>query len=212
MTTRTLYLIGIILLALPLEAHKVQARTTLSSSSTSQTVNLTDGHGHRQNGPEACRHATISTLRAWGNSIENLGMAMLEKTSDTWFIRIDDLTHPEPWRAAVSLGICTARQEDGFWRVETLSLRPAHDPVADCVAAMLQAGARWRVADVRIDGTLQDPNGVPVSIITTLFNADGHSVASGTCPLITTPEGAFMIAPGQAEAIHRSLSTRSKSR
>lgn len=190
------------LAALPVDARESRSRAP-QASTPAQTINVTEGHGHRLSGPEACRYATIAALRAWGNPIESLGMAMIEGGPNTWFVRIDDFTRPDSWRAAVALGICTARQEDGFWRVETLSLRPANDPAADCIASMAQAGTSLRVAEVRIDGALQGPSGVPVEIATTLFDAQGRTVASGVCPLVPTPEGAFMIAPGRIEAVGR---------
>lgn len=185
------------------DAREPRGRAPQAAAAPAQAPNAAEGHGHRQSGPEACRHAAIAALRAWGNPIERLGMAMIEGGPDAWLVRIDDLTRPEPWRAAVSLGVCTARQEDDFWRVEAFSLRPANDPAADCAAAMAQAGAALRVAEVRIDGALQGPGGAPAEIAATLLDAQGRTVASGACPLVPTPEGAFMIAPGRIEAVRR---------
>jgi hypothetical protein len=185
------------------ETREQRGRAPQASAHTPQALNAADGHGHRQSGPESCRQATISILRAWGNPIESLAMAMIEGGADSWLVRIDDLTRPDPWRAAVSLGVCTARQEDGFWRVEALSLRPANDPAADCAAAMAEAGRRFLTAQIRIDGTLHGPDGQPAEIAATLLDAQGRTVASGACPLVATPEGAFMIGPGRIEASWR---------
>jgi len=189
--------------ALPADVREARSRTPQTAAQAGQTLNAAEGHGHRQSGPEACRHAAIAALRAWGNPIESLGMAMIEGGQDAWFVRIDDLTRPEPWRAAVSLGVCTARQEDGFWRVEAFSLRPANDPAADCAASMTQAGRALQAAEVRIDGALQGQGGVPAEIAATLLDARGRTVAAGICPLVRTPEGAFMIAPGRIEIERR---------
>jgi hypothetical protein len=204
--TRHAPLIAVVLLALATgaaEASEQRVRAPQASAQTPQALNAADGHGHRQSGPEACRQAAISTLRAWGNPVESLAMAMIEGGADAWLVRIDDLTRPDPWRAAVSLGVCTARQEDGFWRIEAFSLRPANDPAADCAAAMAEAGRSLQVAQVRIDGTLQGRDGRPAEIAATLLDAQGRPVASGACPLVATPEGAFMIAPGRIEASRR---------
>jgi hypothetical protein len=205
MTHRT-PLIAVALLALATgasEATGPRVRAPQASAQTPQALNAADGYGHRQSGPEACRQAAISTLRAWGNPVENLAMAMIEGGADAWFVRIDDLTRLESWRSAVALGVCTARQEDGFWRVEAFSLRPANDPAADCVTSMTEAGRRLQAAQVRIDGTLQGRDGQPAEIAATLLDAQGRVVASGACPLLTTPEGAFMIAPGRIETSRR---------
>lgn len=191
------------LAAVPADARDARSRAPQAAAQAGQTPNAAEGHGHRQSGPEACRHAAIASLRAWGNPVESLGMAMIEGGQDAWFVRIDDLTRPEAWRAAVSLGVCTARQEDGFWRVEAFSLRPANDPAADCAASMTQAGRALQVAEVRIDGALQGQGGVPAEIAATLLDARGRTVAAGACPLVQTPEGAFMIAPGRIEIQRR---------
>jgi len=189
--------------ALPTESREARSRPPQTITQAGDVFNSSEGHGHRQSGPEACRYATIASLRAWGNPIEDLGMAMIENGQDAWVVRIDDLTRSEPWRAAVALGVCTARQEDGFWRVETLSLRPANDPTADCAASMAQAGRALQVTEVRIDGILQGQGGVPVEIAVTLLDAHGRTVAAGACPLLQTPEGAFMIVPGRIELERR---------
>jgi hypothetical protein len=204
--TRRAFLIAAVLLVLAAgaaEARDQRVRSPQPHAQTGQTFNAADGHGHRGSGPEACRQAAISTLRAWGNPIDSLGMAMIESGTDAWLVRIDDLMRSESWRAAVALGICTARREDGFWRVEAFSLRPANDPAADCAAAMTDAGRSLQAAQARIDGVLHDRDGHPAEIAVTLLDAGGHAVASGACPLVATPEGAFMIAPGRLHASRR---------
>jgi hypothetical protein len=204
--TRRTPLIAAALLALAAgaaEARDQRVRGPQPDAQAGQAFNAADGHGHRQSGPEACRQAAISTLRAWGNPIESLGMAMIEGGADAWLVRIDDLTRSEPWRAAVALGVCTARQEDGFWRVETFSLRPANDPAADCVAAMTEGGRSLQAAQARIDGVLHGRDGLPAEIAVTLLDTQGRTVASGACPLVATPEGAFMIAPGRIHTSRR---------
>lgn len=205
MTPRAPILAAVLLAlaTLPADAREARARAPQTAAQAGQVLNAAESHGHRQSGPEACRQAAITSLRAWGNPVESLGMAMIEGGQDAWFVRIDDLTRPEAWRAAVSLGVCTARQEDGFWRVETFSLRPANDPAADCAASMTQAGRALQVAEVRIDGAIQGQGGVPAEIAATLLDARGRTVAAGTCPLVQTPEGAFMIATGRIEIQRR---------
>jgi hypothetical protein len=204
--TRRAAQIAAVLLALAAgaaEASDPRVRGPQPDARTGQAFDAADGHGYRRSGPEACRQAAISTLRAWGNPIEGLGMAMIENGADAWLVRIDDLTRSESWRAAVALGVCTARREDGFWRVEAFSLRPANDPAADCVAAMTEAGRSLQAARARIDGVLHGRDGLPAEISVTLLDAQGRAVASGACPLVATPEGAFMTAPGWIHASGR---------
>ncbi len=145
-----------------------------------------------------CKTAVISMLTAWGNPIESLALALQPAGEGRYFARVEDLGRHETWRKTVARGECSVRLENTQYRVDTFTLTPAQDPAVDCQNALLHSASAFHPTQVEINGSMLGQNGLPSELAATLTNAQGQTVAQGSCALSLQPDGSFLMNGGQA--------------